>query len=212
MTNASAGMATALARAGGSVIAIGEMSAVDLLASMSAEQKAAVFAAAPAPATAGVAVAAMEPGDDTGDEKCSKCSEPMKDGKCKKCSPDSNASAALIDGTPLQTNASIHERVKAVASAVEADDNCKGKAGLALAMLADDDYASLSASGIVKLLGKTPATAAAADADGEAGAGMLAAMKAMGNANTGNSSASVSAEANHGWDSIHADIQARRGK
>lgn len=224
MTKASTGLVAALAR-GGKVLSLAEMTADDILAGVSSETKAALLASASAAASPAPTSGASDDGDpdDMGGDKdkCSKCGEPMKDGKCSKCTPTEGASAAalqidaLLEGVPLQTNASMHERVKAVASAVETDEACKGKAGLALAMLADDDYASLSASGIVKLLGKTPAVAA--DADAEAGGAMLAAMKQFGNPDTGNASGNANnpskpaQAANHGWDSIHAEIRERRG-
>ncbi|QZH75366.1 MAG: hypothetical protein JY451_01700 [Erythrobacter sp.] len=43
-------------------------------------------------------------------------------------------------------------RIQAVASAVATDKACKGKAELALQMLADDELAGVPASGLVKLL------------------------------------------------------------
>ena len=78
------------------------------------------------------------------------------------------------------------DRVKAVADAVANDPACKGKAELALSMLADDDFAGLSASGIVKLLGKTPVSGASAndaDADAAARAEMQAALAETTNSN-----------------------------
>lgn len=221
MTEASKGLRQALARgASGSVVALAEMSIEDIMAGLSDDQKASLQAAA-APVM-NTANAAGDPEPDPNDpnepgegEKCSKCSEPMKDGKCQKCSPDSSASASAADGVALQSNASIHERVKAVATAVASDESCKGKADLALAMLADDDFASLSASGIVKLLGKASTSGSQAnDPDAVAGAAMLDAMKAFGNANTGTSSASATPQKaeNHGWSTIHADIRERRGR
>lgn len=217
MSNAQTGLRNALARgASGSVLAIGEMSASDILAGMNDDQKvamAAAFAQAGASsssASVGAASSDPEPDPNDGDEpaegdKCSECSEPMKDGKCQKCSPDSKASAS----------AGERDRIKAVAAAVETDAACSGKAGLALAMLADDDFASLSASGIVKLLGKTPLPGASTeDPEAAAGAAMFAAMKALGNPDTGNASTSAQPQqqANHGWDKIHAEIRERRGR
>lgn len=111
------------------------------------------------------------------------------------------------------------DRVKAVAAAVATDPNCKGKADLALAMLADDDFAGLNASGLVKLLGKTPATtsasaAAGVDAEAAARAEMKAAINETGNSNidAGNGGASA-AKPNHsaGWARATARVNAQRG-
>lgn len=204
MTTAQKGLAAALGRsAGGNVVAIGELSNEELIASLSDEQKIALSASL-APATPPAASASdegdpneAEPDGDPDDATCSKCKGPMKDGKCAKCAPDSNASAAATD-----------DRVKAVAAAVASDDACKGKADLALAMLADDDYASLSAAGIVKLLGKTPAIGASASNEAS---DVLEAIRAS-NAALGNSNANSAPEAaNHGWDAITAEVRERRG-
>lgn len=164
MTEAPAGLRKALARAGSSVVSIAEMQTEDLLAEMSDEQKAAL-AAQIAPAAASDD-AGMKPKKNGADEHGE--DDEGEDG----AAPGSEAAAV-----PLNSNASVHERVKAVAAAVESDDACKGKAALALSLLADDDYAGLSASGIVKLLGKSGVGAAAAgDPDQSARAAMLAAL------------------------------------
>lgn len=164
MTEAPAGLRKALARAGSSVVSIAEMQTEDLLAEMSDEQKAAL-AAQIAPAAASDD-AGMKPKKNGADEHGE--DDEGEDG----AAPGSEAAAV-----PLNSNASVHERVKAVAAAVESDDTCKGKAALALSLLADDDYAGLSASGIVKLLGKSGVGAAAAgDPDQSARAAMLAAL------------------------------------
>lgn len=152
MAVASIGLQKALARAGGSVIAIAEMQTSDLLAQMTDDQKA-DLAAQLAPTAAASADAAMKPGkencsEDGDDDDKGSDSDPEMDGKKKK-------------GSEASADASATARVKAVALAVANDDTCKGKADLALAMLADDDFNGLNASGLVKLLGKTPATSSA---------------------------------------------------
>jgi hypothetical protein len=159
MSGASTGLHKALARAGSSVIAIAEMQADDLLAELSDEQKTALATAltpssnagAPGNPPAADASAGDEPGDGEPDEK--------KDEKAKK-KEGMEASAAA--------NTSERDRVKAVAKAVAEDDTCKGKADLALAMLADDDFAGLNATAMVKLIGKQ--SASAGDGDPEAAA------------------------------------------
>jgi len=169
MTVASKGLQRALARAGTSVLAIAEMQADDLLAEMNDEQKAeisaklAASAAPPAPAARSDA----EPDDSDPAEK----KEPAEKAKKKE---DMQASDTA--------NASAHDRVKAVAKAVAEDDTCKGKADVALAMLADDDYATLSASGIVKLVGKQAVTTVS-DPDAAARAEMKDAIGTSANSN-----------------------------
>lgn len=156
MTDASKGLSKALARsASGAVVALAEMSTEDLIAGLSDDQRSGL-AAALAPTAQPVASNAadhgepdkMEPDDDEDDQNC--------EGKKKPACDEDGAKAAS-------------ERIKAVAAAVESDPACKGKASLALSMLADDDYAGLSASGLVKLLGK-PASGTGSYEDGEAGA------------------------------------------
>lgn len=194
MTTASKGLAAALGRAAnGAVVALAEMSTEDLMASLSDDQKIALSAGinTTIPAASGAKDPESEPNEtepdsDPDDGKCQKCGDPMKDGKCAKCAPDSKASAS-------------DDRVKAVAAAVASDPACKGKAELALSMLADDDFASLSASGLVKLLGKTAAPQSSVSEGGDeasALAAMQAALAETGNSNieTG-SSASQSKEA-----------------
>jgi hypothetical protein len=212
MTEASTGLAKALARAGasGNVLAINEIPAADLLASMSDEQKAQIAASlVPAPARA----EAMPDEPEYG--KCSKCGETMKDGKCEKCSSSANDKEdAMNDRAPLQSSASIQDRVKAVAAAVATDEACKGKADQALAMLADDDFAALTASGLIKLLGKAAATtsastASSADADEAARAEMKAALAQTSNSNidaTGAGKPTGAANANAVWNKVIAKM------
>lgn len=105
-------------------------------------------------------------------------SDPEMDSKKKAAAPDASATAMGNDRLPY------------IANALANDPACKGKDALAMAMLADADYANVNASGLVKLLGKTPATtsaSAAADADDKsdeaARAAMLAAIDETGNSN-----------------------------
>lgn len=211
MTEASKGLGKALARAGSKVLAIGEMSVADVLAGMSDEQKAELFAQAPKPA-----VASSDPEPDPSDpsepgegEKCSKCSEPMKDGKCSKCAPDSKADANASDEV---TKARAEERARF--NAVMSSEHYKGRESLAAKMLANE---KLSADEIIGLLADAAPAAQGSD-DAAAGAAMLAVMKAAGNPDTSNASGNANnpsqpkQEANHGWADIHAEIAARRGK
>lgn len=157
MSKALNGLRTALARTGSSVVAIAEMQTADLLAAMTDEQKVEVSAglasageaSTTSPANAGEYETEDQPEDEVGDKKK----------KAKK------------DDDPAEPEASAADpRIKAVAAAVETDDACKGKAALALQMLADDDYAGLSASGVIKLLGKQNAGQTVSEADPEAAA------------------------------------------
>lgn len=192
MTTAAQGVQKALARAGSSVIAIAEMTADDLMAQMTDDQKTTI-AASLAPA----ASAEMPP------KKKEGCSEDGdEDDKEGDADPEMKGQEASNAAPALAAD----PRIKAVAKAVETDDACKGKADLALSMLADDDYAGLSASGIVKLLGKAPASSQAASSDPEASerAAMKAALSANQNSNVdpnggGNKGGKPSAGANV-WD------------
>lgn len=175
MTTASKGLAAALGRsASGTVVAIADMTAADLMASLGDEQKASLAAAlTPPPAAADGASA-----EDMPPKKKDGCSE---DGDEDDEGGDSDPAMKPKKGAEAST-----DRVKAVAAAVANDPACKGKAELALSMLADDDFAGLSASGIVKLLGKTPvpgASADDADADAAARAEMQAALAETTNSN-----------------------------
>lgn len=177
MTTASKGLAAALGRsASGTVVAIADMTAADLMASLGDEQKASLAAAlTPPPAAAAADGASAE---DMPPKKKDGCSE---DGDEDDEGGDSDPAMKPKKGAEAST-----DRVKAVAAAVETDPACKGKAGLALSMLADDDFAGLSASGIVKLLGKTPVSGASAndaDADAAARAEMQAALAETTNSN-----------------------------
>jgi len=209
MITASQGLGKALARVGGGVVAFSEMPVADILANLSDEQRAELAASVAPPApVAGAAGHAEpdgnEPDGDPDDSKCSTCKEPMKDGKCAKCAPDSNASEA-----------SATARIKAVAAAVATDDACKGKADLALGMLADDDYAALSASGIVKLLSKQPASASTRDGEEDDGRAMLAAMREGAQADLGQGGATpanAAAAENHGWGSAVAKANRLLGR
>jgi hypothetical protein len=169
MTTASTGLAKALGRsASGEVIAIAEMSATDLLASATDEQKAELAAALTPTAAAA---------DDMPPKKKDGCSEDGDEDEASAESEDGQQAAAA----PLSTNASVHERVKAVAAAVATDETCKGKAGLALDLLADDEFAGLSASGIIKMLGKGSASEAEADPEAGARAEMKSALASQNN-------------------------------
>ena len=188
MTTASLGLAAALARtSSGAVLALAELSADELMAQLSDEQKAGLSAALPAAAVAEDMPFKKEGCSEDGDE------DDIGEDSDPAMKPKSEASA---------------DRVKAVAAAVENDPACKGKAELALSMLADDDYAGLSASGLVKLLGKTPVPAGsnASDADTEAAAraAMQEAIAETGNskidASNGGASPTQASNASALWD------------
>lgn len=175
MTEASTGLRKALARAGGSVVAIAEMQTEDLLAEMTDEQKAQLADTLSPQISAAVSAA-----DD------STAMKPKKDGAAEDDGDDDDAPMKYREqqASDAQRQSAADPRVKAVAEAVATDDACKGKADLALQMLADDDYAGLSASGIVKLLGKTNVSSAtAADPEAAAREEMKAALAASANSN-----------------------------
>lgn len=149
--------------------------------------------------------AEMKPKDncsEDGDDDDSEDGKPATESKKKAEEPDAAASAMGNDRLPF------------VAAALANDENCKGKDALAMAMLADADYANVNASGLVKLLGKTPATtSASADAgvDNEAAAraAMLAAIEETGNSDinaNGGGKPSGAANATAVWDRVIAKM------
>lgn len=153
MSKASQGLQSSLARLKGGVVAIGEMSVDDILANMSDEQRTALNAtmASQAAAAAPVVNAGDPPaGSSEGDGEGQGDGNDGGDGAAANLQPAAQ---------PLASNASIHARVQAVASA----EGIKGKEAVALAMLADDEFAGLSATAIVKLVGQAGAPAASGD-------------------------------------------------
>lgn len=193
MTDASTGLRKALGRsASGEVIALAEMNATDLLASLGDDQKAELAAAlAPEPAAA--------------------AAEEMPPKKKEGCSEDGDEDDTDGDKGKGPMAAASDDRIKVVAAAVENDDACKGKASLALQMLADDDYAGLNGAAMVKLLGKTNTEGAAASSDleGDDRAAMKAALKSQDHSSIApNGSQSQGQEANSTavWDKAIAKV------
>jgi hypothetical protein len=112
-----------------------------------------------------------------------------------------------------------HDRVKFVANAVATDPALKGKAGAAITMLADPDYASVNGAGIVKLL-KAGATATVPTAKDAAAARDKAQRQVMRAAiiETGNSGIAPdggrgarSADDSGSWSRVIADMNSRNG-
>lgn len=192
MTTASQGLAKALGRsASGEVIAIAEMSAADLLAALSDDKKAELSAAL-APASAAGKPAGENDAEDAaeGSEGSESDAEDAAEGD--EGQDGKKPGMGKADAAPLKSNASVHERVKAVAAAVAGDGALKGKAGLALQMLGDDDFAALNADAVIKLLGKTGASEANEDA---ARAEMKAALANSTNSNVSADSGKTDAKA-----------------
>lgn len=123
--------------------------------------------------------------------------------------PAAPTPAAAAPAAPAPAAAIDH---KARMKAVFAHADVKGKEGLAADLLADSDYDSLSAEGIIKILGKSP-TAAPAAGDDDTGKRMLAAMTVetedLGRDAEAAAEAKAKAE-NYGWDKIHAEVDERR--
>ena len=143
--------------------------------------------------------------EDGDDDDSNGDSDPEMDSKTKKKAEDAPDASATAMG---------NDRLPFVAAALANDENCKGKDALAMAMLADADYANVNASGLVKLLGKTPATTSASadagvDADAAARAEMRAAIDETGNSDI-NANAGVkpsgAANATAVWDRVIAKM------
>lgn len=192
MTNATKGLHRALGRAASAAaVAIADLQPNDLLAEMSDEQKTAM-AAHFAP-TASVTVT---------DQPAAGAGDPPND-------DDDND-----DGDPVQPAAAARDpRIKAVAKAVATNDACKGKADVALSLLADDDFSELSASAIVKMVAGSPAVS---DPDAAARSEMRAAIASTTNsnvnANDAGSKPDAKAKADSVWDRAFASVDALRAK
>lgn len=202
MTEATTGLRKALARAGnGSLVTLSELTTDDLLANLSDEQKAGVTAK----------LAPLLPAAETKDMPKDEDPEAEAEDEDPEAEADDDAKAGKDKKDGYMAAGVRDERVKAVAAAVASDAACQGKSDLALQMLADDDYASLSASGLVKLLAKTGGGAAATEADGEtqALAEMRAALKEQRNSNIdalggGSSKAAGTGGGAKVWDTVLA--------
>lgn len=207
MTKASVGLGNALARAGTKVLALGEMSVEDILANLTEEQRAQLHATASAAALTPPPAPAASADDDgdtdemkPGEDKCSKCSEPMKDGKCSKCEPGAKADAF----------AAANQRALAVMGSEHFAANSK----LAQAMLGNN---KLSADEIVGYLAIASASAPAHDpaaAEEAQRAEMRAAMGASRNSNidAGNGGAGANnSQVDHsaGWSKAAAKANQR---
>lgn len=149
--------------------------------------------------------------EDGDDDDSNGDSDPEMDSKTKKKAEDAPDASATAMG---------NDRLPFVAKAVATDETCKGKAELALSMLADADYAHVNASGLVKLLGKTPATTSASadagvDHEAAARAVMLDAIHNGGNsdieANAGGKP-SGAANATAVWDKVIAKMPGSKAK
>lgn len=138
----------------------------------------------------------------------------------KEARRNGGSTSARASGFATATKASTsqpQDRVKFVANAVATDPACKGKAATAIKMLADPDYANVSASGIVKLL-KAGASAEAPTAQSVADrrdkamrAEMKAAINTTGNSKIAPDGGRAGGAANHGWSRVIADMNARNG-
>lgn len=195
-------------RAGAPAVSAEETNPDVLLAGFNEEQMQAITAHLAPKAEMKPKENCSEDGDDD-DENGN--SDPEMDSKKKKAEePDASATAMGNDRLPF------------VANAVLNDAAYKGKAEQALSMLADADYANVNASGLVKLLGKTPATtsaSAAADADDKsdaaARAAMLAAIDETGNSNidaNAGGKPSGAANATAVWDRAIAKLPGSKAK
>lgn len=170
MSQAKTALAALARSASGTVVALAELSAEDILAGIPDETRAALSASlVPAPAPA--AAAGDPPSDDGDSGDCPKCKEPMKDGKCSACPADASAEAAH-EGTPAYAAGFAAATVRAVA-VMGADSKAAKLLG----------NAKLSADEITALLADapTPASAEAGDPEAAARAEMRAAINETGN-------------------------------
>lgn len=197
MTEASNGLRNALARsASGAVIALAEMSADDILGNLSDEQRTGLAASLAAPAAN---AAKPDPEADPNEDE----PDGDPDDKAKKGMPKCDDKAEASS-----------DRVKAVAAAVATDPACKGKASVALSMLADDDFAGLSASAIIKLIGNADVSGASAgDPEDAARAEMRDALASGKNSRIVANGADSDAPTDYasGWKKATAQVNQRNG-
>lgn len=203
MTQASTGLAKALAR-GGKVLSLAEMTAEDVLAGMSEAEKAKLFAAAPKASAAHPEPDNQEPDGDPDDSKCSKCGDPMKDGKCSKCSPDSKADA----------EASAFAAANARALAVMGGEHFASNPDLARAMLANDKLSADEINGFMAIAAAGAPKPSQEDIEAAQRAAMQAELAKGGNSNidAGNGGAGANAsQVDHsaGWNKAAAKANAR---
>lgn len=148
-----------------------------------------------------------ESSEDGDDDDENGDSDPAMDPEKKASEPDTSASAMGNDRLPYVSNAILN------------DPSFKGKAEMAFEMLADADYANINASGLVKLLGKTPATTSASasagvDTEEAARAEMRSVIASTGNSKIdANADGKSSAAANHsaGWSKATARVNRLNG-
>lgn len=100
------------------------------------------------------------------------------------------------------TTTKPRDRVKVVADAVANDPGCKGKAAIAIKMLADPDYANVSGSGIVKMI----KAGASADAPTPQGAPHKTSVPAKASAPARASAPAPKAASTAVWDKAIASI------
>lgn len=84
------------------------------------------------------------------------------------------AALGINSVNPKRRASSSKDRTAVVVDALANDETCKGKADIALMMLADDEFAGLSGNAIVKLIGH--AGSSTGDAESAARADMRAAI------------------------------------
>lgn len=209
-TNAKKALAGVLRSSAGTVIstaeAVASLSAEDLLAAMSDEQRTGLQAALANASTP--SAGATDDGDE--DDKsgtCSNCKEPMKDGKCAKCAPKSGTS----DGAGAHADSFAAANARALA--VMGSEHFAANAALAKTLLAND---KLSADEINAAL----AVASGGTNSAQVEAAQRAAMKEVldqnqnSNIDAGNGGAGANAnqdDGSAGWKKATAAANARYG-
>lgn len=118
----------------------------------------------------------------------------------------------------MAANSAAIARMKAVAKAVETTDACKGKAAAALSMLADDDFANLSAGALVKMIGLAPAPDSGENAEDAARSEMRAAIAETTNSDIephgggGADKASKAKAASEAWSKVYAELSGNNAR
>lgn len=197
MTGASEGLRKALVRGQkGSVLTLPEMSAEDLLAHMSDDQKTAIAAAlAPTPTPAPAASASDDEDEDD--------METEGDGEKK---PKSKKKGTNMNDKESSANAGTQR-----ALAVMASEHFAGREKLAATLLANEKLSADEITNILAASNPAAATPSSDDDDAKARADMRAKIAAEQPGELGDDDASVTASAAADWDAIHAEVAKDRG-
>lgn len=132
-------------------------------------------------------------------------------GKTAVAAPKASAKPAPAKAS-TPTFAGPKARAAALAWAVKNDPKCKGKAQAALALLCDDDLATVGPQGLIKLLQRSPANMALPAPAPRHADGWARAAAHVNRAQGLTDAPPRLAGDPHGWGKIHEELRNRRGQ